>query len=394
MTKTIAWMVIGIIVTAVISGSVVYFVTQPAEEEPGPGPEPGPTEKGLIGQSWHTHEAEFHVLAGDAGDWFASDIGYDTRRTNANRDVTVQITHVKMLIDMQKIDGLIFAAADVGGARPIAEMAHDAGIPCFTVDTDIDDSPYVDLFIGWDEIGTAEKLAQAAVDLLTEKYGEPRGLVYVMTGGLTETAGMNRWEGTQNVLDQYPDITYYWDDTGWMPSNAEALLGAEILEHGTPDAVINCSNGGIAPGLMSALDAMGLTAKTGEEGHVIYVGMDANTYHLHKMREGRVDHIAEQPTLFYVPLAVYWLDKVLTEGTGALPQVGETYTADDIDISGMSGTEHYDVDPWEYPIWAPATVESVRGHLWFKTQGYVLGPDEVDNPAFYGNMIEAMTGYT
>ncbi len=60
----------------------------------------------------------------------------------------------------------------------------------------------------------------------------------------------------------------------------------------------------------------------------------------------------------------------------------------------MSGTEHYGVDPWEYPIWAPATVESVRGHLWFKTQGHVFGPDDVDNPAFYGNMIEAMTGYT
>lgn len=355
-----------------------------------------PTRKGLIGQSWHVQFMSWHVIAGDAGEWFASCLGYETRRMNARRDPAVQINQAKMLIEMERVDALIFAASDMVACCKIAEMAHEAGIPCFTVDEDVINCPYVDLFVGWDEVGTSSKLAEKAVDFLKEKYGKPKGLVYVLTGALFETCGVNRWTGTKNVLDKYPDIKYFYADTKWSASKARELLADMIKEHGVPDAVINCGCGGMSPGIFAALDEAGLTAPRDDPKHVCVVAMDAGPYNLDMMRKGRLDYIAEQPVLFYVPLAVYWADKVLTEGKDALPKPGQTFTEKDIDIAKLSGyRKFYGVNPWKYPIWAPAKVidDPKKKHLWFQTRGYIVEPKDVDNPALYGNMINAMKGY-
>lgn len=376
--------IVAIIIVAVIASVGVWYVTKPPTEE----------ERPLIGQCWHNQFMQFHRMAGDAGDWFADDIGYITIRTNAELNPEIQISQAMVMLD-QGIVGMILGAADADANACIAEMCADEGIPVITIDSDAN-SNEVDMFIGFDEVKGSETLAEKIVEHLEDKYGEPRGVVFNAIGGQTEACGINRYQGLKNVFDDYPNITTVDEDCHWSAEDTKEFISAASVTYGKPDA-ITYACGGQAPGAISALDIDGWTAKVGEPEHVWVGGYDSEPYVLDQMSKDRIDWGLEQPCLFYSPLAVYWVDQIRDKGRDALPEAGDVYTTDDIDISEIAGySEHYGVDPWKYPFWGPAQVKWIypddpaKKHLGFICSACVFDKDTMDNPGFYGNMLEQM----
>jgi len=72
------------------------------------------------------------------------------------------------------------------------------------------------------------------------------------------------------------------------------------------------------------------------------------------------------------------------EGEEALPEIGETVTKEDLDISGM---QHLGLNIWEHPSWAPAQIKESYGHRWFQTSGRLITPENVDDPTLWGNLF-------
>lgn len=380
--RNIHWIII-LVVVVVVLGSVAYM-RAPAEEE-----------RPVIAQCWHSQFMQFHRTAGDAGDWFGSDLGYLTARTDAQKNPEIQITQATVLLD-EGIDAMILGAVDADGNACIAEMCAEKGIPIITIDSDAN-SNKVDMFIGFDEVGASEDLAEKIVEYLEDKYGEPKGVVFNAIGGQTEACGVNRYQGLKNVFDDYPNITaVYGEASHWSAEETKEIITAATVTYGKPDA-ITYACGGQAPGAIGALDLEGWTAEVGEPEHVWVGGYDSEPYVLDQMSKGRIDMGIEQPCLFYAPLAVYWLDQIRHDGKDVLPEAGDVYTVDDIDISEIAGySTHYGVDPWQYPFWGPAHVKWIypndpaRKHLGFICSGCVFDKDTMNNPGFYGIMLEQM----
>ncbi|GAI61489.1 unnamed protein product [marine sediment metagenome] len=112
--------------------------------------------------------------------------------------------------------------------------------------------------------------------------------------------------------------------------------------------------------------------------------IDANPAVLHKIRAGEITVAVDQPCPFYNPIAVYYMAKYLEEGESALPKVGTTVTADDIDISG---NPHLDTDIWAAKTaWSPAKISEREGHLWFQTNALVITKENADAKYLWANI--------
>jgi len=74
----------------------------------------------------------------------------------------------------------------------------------------------------------------------------------------------------------------------------------------------------------------------------------------------------DQAPGFYTAIAAHYLVAYLREGEAALPKVGQTITASQLNLN--TKVKHADVYPWaDNASWAPAKITEEFGHLWFQT---------------------------
>lgn len=114
-----------------------------------------------------------------------------------------------------------------------------------------------------------------------EKMGG-KGEIFVLQGMLGNTAAIDRYEGLQQALKEYPDIKVVADDTAnWATDQALTLVETWLSQF--PDVQgIWCANDNMVSGALQALDAKSL------KGKVAVVGIDGNTDVVEEVAAGNV----------------------------------------------------------------------------------------------------------
>jgi simple sugar transport system substrate-binding protein len=261
--------------------------------------------------------------------------GWQVITTNANGDAQRQNDDIDYFISLG-VDAIVTVPYDSAGICSAAEKAKEAGIPFFTVDR----SPIgcgITMTILSDNRLAGQQAGQAMVDLLTEKYGEPKGKVLEITGNLGQNVGMLRRDGFHDVLDQNQNIEVITKPGDW-----DAALGAQILEdvlNANPDldGIYLHSDAVYVEGTLAVLERFDRLAKRGEEGHIFITAVDGSPSGIRAIREGYQDESSNQPVPDFGRQVVEWIEKVVVNGEpiepGQVVQEGALWSPAEIRIN-------------------------------------------------------------
>ncbi len=171
-------------------------------------------DKPVIGIAVADQKSLFYVAALDGMKAAAEAAGYEVSVAVANNDSQGQVNQVENLL-VQNIGALVFISQDSTAAAAGVKAANKAGVPVIAVDQRPES--------GQGQLATyiATDSVKAARDLCTwmfEKMGG-KGKIAILHGVLGSTAEIQRTQGCQEALKNYPDIqvvaeqTANWDET-------------------------------------------------------------------------------------------------------------------------------------------------------------------------------------
>lgn len=311
--------------------------------------------------------------------FYAEEQGWEVITQNADFKIEDQIKQLRYFVETG-VDGIVWSPVDAKATAGIAEYCKEHGVPTVTYNTDVDsDAVAINVRFGSKE--AANRLAHEVIAHLEETRGKVEGLIISLQGDAANDADRERAEGFKEVLAEYPDITFIEYFTKSDAATAQRNAFAAIQQYGRPVAIV-AQNDLNARGGVKALERAGMLVPRGEEGHTFVACIGAAPGYIDLMEQGYVDRGLVQPNLFYGPLAMHFLTVILEQGEDALPDIGTTITAEDLQITGG---EHDGVAPWAVPVWAPATVEELYGHRWLKVSGMLVTPENMHDPMIWGN---------
>ncbi|HDD40615.1 MAG TPA: sugar ABC transporter substrate-binding protein [Nitrososphaeria archaeon] len=329
---------------------------------------------------------DWHIACWQGGLQWAKQVGLDFTTLDPNNDPARQIDYCKTVAEL-KPDGFVMIPVDPTASAG-ADLVVEAGVPMIVVDRDVT-TPKVKLFIAFDSYKAGQESAKLLVKKLEEKYGTPKGKVILSHGDLSSVPGRDRGNGAKDVLKEYPDIEIVneHESPHFMVETSLERLRAALESVGKPDAIwVGYTGAGIAA--MKNLEAMGWLKPAGDPEHVIVAGIDCSPAIKDNVKQGYIDGLIDQPNLFYVPLALYFLIKWNEEGEKAIPKPGDVVKAEDVPLYEMAPKPIKGINPWKHPIWAPAEVVMAKtGHPQMKCKGFLVTKETADHPSIFANVL-------
>lgn len=193
---------------------------------------------------------------------YAEDSNIEVLWNVANNDVSTQADHIDQFVN-SGVDGILIVPVQADTLEAQVNAANAAGIPIVDVNAALG-NPNLDASVQPDDVAAGELEAEM---MMEEIGGE--GNIVVLEGPLGQSGEINRGQGIDNVLEDYPDVEVLARDTAnWNREEAVNLTANWISSFGDD-----------IDGVISQNDDMGLGARQAlrEAGmdDVPVVGIDA-----------------------------------------------------------------------------------------------------------------------
>lgn len=323
-----------------------------------------------------------------AGKWWGEDNGININVTDGELDADKQARDIQNLINAG-VDAILVTPADSEAIVGPIEDALDENIPVFTTDATAA-TDEIGMYTGFDNQFAGRRVGENTVELLEEEHGEPRGEVLELTLQQTSQIGVDRHESFLEVVEEYPEIEVNSLNVG--NSQEESATGTfNALQQSVPDLI---ATHGLNPmlGAVNALQQSDNWHQIDHDDHIaistIDGGPDLNQY----VADGYIDAIFDQPIQFFQPIVLKFMKDYLDadQDDSALPSIGDTFEAGDLDITGQTAEQETGVDIWGEPLWAPGEVQEhpvFDGQRWWRMPSIELTPENADEPFHWGNWI-------
>ena len=260
----------------------------PTEAAPAPA-EPAPAEKVNVGFVPPALTSPFHVAMVDGAKAKADTLGWsmDVQAPASEGDFQAFVTTVQQLLE-KGVQAISINPIGTDSAITAVKAANEKGVPILAHNfiTPFSEGDVVS-YIGYDQWGGAEKLAQATCDLLAKKYAmtaaETKGKVYILLG-IDSIFSHRRTGGFKAGLEKYcPNVEVVGEQTAeWLRTKGSEV--ATIAWQKDPDIDVFYGNS----------DEMAIgAALAGEQlGKVINkdffaVGIDGNPPTLDLLKQGK-----------------------------------------------------------------------------------------------------------
>lgn len=164
----------------------------------------------------------------------AEDYGANVKTYGPNSgQASEQITIMENLI-AKDVDAIAIGVTEPTSLTPYINEAMDKGIPVVTFDTDASQSDRL-VFISTDNFEAGKNAAREAVNLLKEKFGEPKGKIIISMGVPTQNNLLQRLDGFKQVISEYENIKIVDQQTG-QGDPAKTTTNIENMLTAHPDA--------------------------------------------------------------------------------------------------------------------------------------------------------------
>lgn len=248
---------------------------------------------------------------------------------SANQSADKQVNDIQNLLS-QNPDVLIIHPTDSAAVVAGVALANQQGVPVYTIDTPVDGGEVV-ANVRADNVQAGEAAGQLLVDALQDQdcWAASNCKVLELQGRLGSAAGDDRSGGMQSVITENPQIQLTSRPTDWDAQKAADEAQNYVTANADVAGILMASEL-MLPGTLSTLDTAGLTAKVGEPGHVVVVGVDGTPFAFDAIRDGTYDGSVSQPLRDYVDGLLGIIQAVQIDG--------ETLTEGDATFDGVEGT--------------------------------------------------------
>jgi len=238
---------------------------------------------------------------------------------SAQRSADKQVNDIQNLLAL-KPDVLVIHPTDSAAVTAGINLANDAGVPVYTVDTPAEGGQVVaDVRANNVQAGAAS--AELLVDQLQKNkcWAASTCKVLELQGRLGSAAGDDRSKGAEQVLKAHPEIKLISRPTDWDATKAANEAQNVVTSNKDLNGVTMASEL-MLPGVLTALKNANLGAKVGEPDHVVVTAIDGTPNAMKLIKAGQVDGTVSQPLTTYVDALLDIIQqtrrdgKTLTEG--------------------------------------------------------------------------------
>lgn len=248
--------------------------------------------------------------------------GYEPVIYNPDFDGAKQISMMEDAIAAGGLAGIIVHPIDSTLIVNAIKKANEAGIPVVNIVAGSTGGEVL-VTVKNDTLAEGSNAAEVIVKELKAKYGEVKGKVLEVHGGLQDDVAKGRSQGYHDYMKDYPDVvTITTNANGWSLPLAEQGTRDELTANPDVDAIYSHAdyfNDSIEAGLKAANK---LFARP-DPNHVIWTSVDGAPHALDRIRNGIMDQTSANPNYAYGEWAVKFLVAFLKDGTK--PEVGKVY---------------------------------------------------------------------
>jgi ABC-type sugar transport system substrate-binding protein len=289
---------------------------------------------------------------------YAAEKGWQVVNQNSPRDAELQANQIEFLIALD-VDAIVAVPVDSQAFCASVRRAESAGIPIYTIDR----APIgceVNMTVQADNYLAGKQSGEAIVEFLTEKNGEPAGLVLELQGDMGNNVAQLRSDGFNDVFTEYEGIEVVSLPTEWQQEKFfQATL--DVVGSRDVDAIYAHSDSvGTIP-IIQALEQLGKAIPAGDEGHIYLATVDGSPNCLENIRAGFQDQCSSQPN----------------------PDFGILVDYVEMELNGEA-IEPGVVEKEDAP-WSPATIEETDTGLMLNLATTNVTAENVDDPTLWGN---------
>ena len=268
--KFLALLLTCAMVLTVLAGCGSKDTPAPAEESK---PAESSTYKIALIQQHQTNAFQIAVTEGAQAK--AAELGVELTILSADQDAATQISQIEQCVS-EGYNAILFEPVDPDGLRDAAKAAADAGVVVINVVsfcTDWENAGIAAVSCG-NNIKAGENEMQHVADLLGGK-----GNVAILTGPAASSDALDRLEGYENILANYPDMIQVVApaDCQWDTAKAQATVESWLSAYDL-DAIV-CENDGMAVGAGNA---------AGANSGIVITGLDGTPDGYEAIKDGRM----------------------------------------------------------------------------------------------------------
>ncbi|QGF23235.1 sugar ABC transporter substrate-binding protein [Raineyella fluvialis] len=244
-------------------------------------------------------------------------LGFDGKVVVAEADAAKQNDQLNNLVQNIRPAAIVVNPYDSDSVSDVLGRAADAKIPTAVIDNKANNAK-VDVSVLFDSVKSGEMAGQKAVDLLTKKYGEPKGVVVDMYGEVVSQVFKERAQGFESVIKKYPNIQLISVLGAPQQDKATSALNNVIADQkaaGKTIDLVNTPTDTATLGAVESLKTNNLWHKAGEAGHVAVISHDGLGDVLKLVKDGYVDD--------EVVIDVFGVGGIATEILNAYPMQGK-----------------------------------------------------------------------
>jgi ABC-type sugar transport system, periplasmic component len=242
------------------------------------------------GLSFPTLANIFFATLQEAVEVKAKELNVNIVSLEASNEVARQISIVEDMIIQNKA-GLLLVPIETEAVVPAVEKLNAANIPVVTVDRRISPEFGVKVLahVGADNVIGGENAAKFIVDRIIKQKGEAKGTVIELYGFVGSGPAIDRSEGFQKIMKQYPNITIKTQTANFFRDDGMRVMEDFITSTPEIDAVFGANDEMV----MGAIEAMQASGKF-DFSKVTTVGFDAIDDALQSIRDGVLTGTIEQ----------------------------------------------------------------------------------------------------
>lgn len=258
-----------------------------------------------------------HVAMADGVVNAADSLDFDGKTVVAEADAAKQNDQLNNLVQNIKPAAIVVNPYDSDSVTDVLVRAREASIPVAVIDNKANNAP-VDVSVLFDSLASGVLAGETAVELLTEKYGEPKGVVVNLFGEVVSQVFKERSEGFESVIKKYPNIELKSVLGAPEADRATSALNnviADAKASGQEIDLINTPTDTATLGVIESLKSNGMWHKTDDPKHTMIISHDGLGDILRLVEEGYVD--------VEIAIDVYGVGGIATEVLAEFPMNGK-----------------------------------------------------------------------
>ena len=223
----------------------------------------------------------FQIAIAEAAEAKAKELGVELTVLSADQDAATQISQIEQCVS-EGYEAILFEPVDPDGLRDAAKSAADAGVVMINIVSACTD--WQNCGISAVSYGNNVKAGETEMQQVADLLGG-KGNIAILTGPSGDAGGLQRMEGYENVLKNYPDIKQVVApaDCQWDAAQAQATVESWLSAYDL-DAIV-CQNDGMAVGAGNA---------AGANSGIVIAGVDGTPDGFEAIKDGRITGTVSQ----------------------------------------------------------------------------------------------------